>query len=52
MFSSCEGDRGECQECRSVVIVQFTCQYAAYKYMTVLINNNSIIGVWLKAGRH
>ena len=35
VFSSCEGDRGECQECSSVVIVLFTCQYAVYKYMTV-----------------
>ena len=27
----------ECQECSSVVIVLFTCQYAVYKYMTVCI---------------
>ena len=32
----------ECQECSSVVIVLFTCQYAVYKYMTVcMINSNS-----------
>ena len=34
MFSSCEGDRGEYQECSSVVIVLFTRQYAVYEYMT------------------
>ena len=31
VFSSCEGDRGESQECSSVVIVLFTCQYAVYR---------------------
>ena len=53
MFSSFEGDRGECQECSSVVIVLFTCQYAVYKFMSVCMISHacSINGVWWKVGR-
>ena len=59
MFSSCEGDRRECQECTSVVIVLCTCQYAVYKYMIVcMINNNScmlnqrgVVKGWASCGR-
>ena len=33
LFSSCEGDRGDCQEYSSVVFVLFTCHCAVYKYI-------------------